>query len=76
MDFDQERFGIQVLEFSRRDATAEAHYSVVLRLSTLRCDEDEVELMRGLPAPETRALLLALRESCDRALRQVDENER
>lgn len=74
MRFDHELYGMKLLEFSRRDAIAEAHYSLVLRLSTL--PGDEIELHRGLPAPETKALLLALRESCERALRQLDESER
>jgi len=77
MDFDHEQFGVHVVEFSLPDAVAEGHYSVVLRMNALSVlDSASVELSHGLPAPETAELLLALRESCERALRALVEAER
>jgi len=76
MRFDDSRYGVFAVVWSPADHLAEPHYSIVLRMNFLRrVSDEEVEITRGLPGPETRDVLLAIRHTCDRAIAFLDENE-
>jgi len=75
MHFNYDTYGIHALTVSEADAEAEAHYDLVLRWNNMTPrSSDEVELTRGLPEADTIEFILALRETCDRALRSLRGN--